>query len=130
MRLPATGTDRNPTSANEQRDQLANVRTLLSWVRTAITVMGLGFVVAKFGIILDQLPGHHNHLGIHLAAILGTLLVLAGAGLLVLALTEYRAVGQAIAAGKVHVGGGIYVMLTAVLVIVALVLAFYLVATG
>ncbi|HGE72837.1 TPA: DUF202 domain-containing protein, partial [Candidatus Poribacteria bacterium] len=31
-------------------DHMANERTYLAWVRTGITIMALGFVVAKFGI--------------------------------------------------------------------------------
>src|SRR4030081_3864260 len=37
------------------REHLANERTLLAWVRTAIGLMGLGFVVARFGIFLRQM---------------------------------------------------------------------------
>jgi len=37
------------------REHLANERTLLAWVRTAIGLMGLGFVVARFGIFVEQL---------------------------------------------------------------------------
>ena len=37
---------------------MANERTYLAWVRTGITIMALGFVVAKFGIIIRELvPG-------------------------------------------------------------------------
>ncbi|HET7559794.1 MAG TPA: DUF202 domain-containing protein [Limnochordia bacterium] len=48
------------TSAENQnalREHLANERTLLSWVRTAIAVMAFGFVVAKFGLVLRELSG-------------------------------------------------------------------------
>lgn len=37
------------------REHLANERTLLAWVRTAITFMALGFVVARFGLFLKQI---------------------------------------------------------------------------
>jgi putative membrane protein len=46
--------DRGPEST-KAREHLANERTLLAWVRTAITFMGLGFVVARFGLFLKQL---------------------------------------------------------------------------
>src|SRR5271156_4974785 len=35
-------------------DHLANERTFLAWVRTSISVIVFGFVVAKFGITLRQ----------------------------------------------------------------------------
>ena len=39
----------------DPRVYFAAVRTLLAWVRTAIAVIGLGFLVARFG--LFQRPG-------------------------------------------------------------------------
>lgn len=33
-------------------DHLANERTLLAWLRTAISLMGFGLVVARFGLVL------------------------------------------------------------------------------
>jgi inner membrane protein YidH len=37
------------------RDYLAEERTFLAWIRTGITLMGFGFVVARYGIFLEQL---------------------------------------------------------------------------
>jgi putative membrane protein len=39
----------------DQRDYLAEERTFLGWIRTAIALMGFGFVAARFGIFLEQL---------------------------------------------------------------------------
>ena len=36
-------------------DYLAAERTLLAWIRTGIALMGFGFVVARFGLFLQQL---------------------------------------------------------------------------
>ena len=36
------------------RDYLAEERTFLAWIRTAVALMGFGFVVARFGIFGDQ----------------------------------------------------------------------------
>jgi inner membrane protein YidH len=38
----------------DPRDYRAEERTFLAWTRTGITLMGFGFVVARFGIFLEQ----------------------------------------------------------------------------
>ncbi|MHC5539350.1 YidH family protein, partial [Singulisphaera rosea] len=50
-RLPA------PTSRSSTRirDHLANERTFLAWIRTALGLIGLGFVLARMGLFLKQL---------------------------------------------------------------------------
>ncbi|HEX8873088.1 MAG TPA: DUF202 domain-containing protein [Nitrosospira sp.] len=70
-------------------------RTLLAWVRTGLTVMAMGFVVARFGLFLtllassseSALPQAHTHW--HSGA-LGTLLVLTGSVVVLGALQNYR----------------------------------------
>jgi len=37
------------------RDYLAAERTFLAWIRTGLGLMGFGFVVARFGLFLQQL---------------------------------------------------------------------------
>jgi uncharacterized protein (DUF302 family)/uncharacterized membrane protein YidH (DUF202 family) len=39
----------------ELRDTLAAERTFLAWIRTGLALMGFGFVVARFGLFLQQL---------------------------------------------------------------------------
>ena len=50
MNEPAGNYDRAALS-----DYLAAERTLLAWVRTGLALMGFGFVVARFGLFLQQL---------------------------------------------------------------------------
>ena len=44
----------------DPRIYLAGERTLLAWVRTGITVSGLGFVVARFGLFLRLVSNSQN----------------------------------------------------------------------
>jgi len=42
-------------TTNDPRVYLAAERTFLAWIRTGLSLMGFGFVVARFGIFLQQL---------------------------------------------------------------------------
>ena len=44
--------DRKPIDLTQQ--YLANERTFLAWIRTSIALIGLGFVVARFGLFLRE----------------------------------------------------------------------------
>jgi putative membrane protein len=54
--------------AADLRDYLAEERTFLAWIRTGLTLMGFGFVVARFGLFLEvmqitrgaSVPQHHG----------------------------------------------------------------------
>jgi putative membrane protein len=45
----------NSTPSPHVTDHLANERTFLAWVRTALGLIGLGFVLARMGLFLRQL---------------------------------------------------------------------------
>jgi uncharacterized protein (DUF302 family)/uncharacterized membrane protein YidH (DUF202 family) len=62
-------------------DYLAAERTFLAWIRTGLALMGFGFVVARFGLFLQQLrvvePGFHAQ-SYGLSIWFGTALIAAG----------------------------------------------------
>ena len=81
----------------DPRVYFAAERTVLAWVRTGLTVMGLGFVVARFGLFLAVISAastgaaaaaqHHPH---GLSNTLGLALVALGAAVILGALQNHR----------------------------------------
>jgi putative membrane protein len=64
------------------RDYLAEERTFLAWIRAGISLMGFGFVVARFGIFLAQfhLPQRFSAAQAHeLSTWFGAALIMTGA---------------------------------------------------
>jgi len=44
--------DKEINDASRTQQHLANQRTFLAWLRTAVALIGLGFVVSRFGLFL------------------------------------------------------------------------------
>lgn len=82
---------------SDPRVFFAAERTLLAWIRSAITLMALGFVVARFGLFLSLLglqQGQHGsapHAAAdhRLSALVGVALMLSSAAVLLLALWNH-----------------------------------------
>jgi len=74
-------------SDSATRDHLANQRTYLAWVRTAVTFIGLGFAVDR--LLVEDPAG----------AVLGVSMMLVGGVMMLPALLSYRRTERAIDSG-------------------------------
>lgn len=98
------------------REHAANERSFLAWVRTAIGIVGFGFLVARFDL--------HNAIG-HIA---GLLLSVLGTVMIGVAAWRFRRTSKEIDADKTHPGTGSRadLALAALLVLLCAGLLFYL----
>jgi len=106
---------RNPNDLAQQ--YLANERTFLSWLRTSIALVGLGFVVARFGLFLREFqlviqreagaassafPTSVQLTDPSFSSILGVMMIGLGIGLIFYSLKTYRD-------GNKQIESGVYV---------------------
>jgi putative membrane protein len=75
----------NADDSARLRDLLANNRTLLAYIRTALSFSGLGFAVAKFGLSARTT---------HVSRLLGTFMVLVGLLVAIIGFVQHRAVAR------------------------------------
>src|SRR5258708_5883239 len=97
-------TERSTSSA---ADYLAAERTFLAWIRTAVALMGFGFVVARFGLFLQALQiGQQNTSlrPIGLSPWLGTALISLGIIVNVLCMFSYVRLVQRLNRGAMEFG--------------------------
>lgn len=105
---------------------------MLAWLRTSVAVMALGFVVARFGILLRELgaKGQTQSRATSVSTVFGTALVICGAVLVVLAVMSYVRRGRAIEQRSYRWSPAMVIGLAVVVVLVAVLLAVYLLFTG
>jgi putative membrane protein len=114
-------------------DYLANERTFLAYLRTAVAAIGFGFVIARFSVLLHEAVAV-THGPYHSSAIstpLGVAMVAAGVLIGAWGAARYVTVARALAAGE---SGALSprsaVLVAAVLGVLGVVVAYILLVAG
>lgn len=106
---------------------------MLAWVRTGLALMGFGFVVARFGLFLRELPAPAPHAAATppsgWSMWFGVSLVLLGVATNVLAAVEYRTVIRRIDRGEPYLPPrwSLGLLAAGVLAVIGLAMVAYLV---
>lgn len=114
-------------------DHLANERTFLAWIRTAIGIMAFGFVVVKFSLFVKQVglmmgtPQTLSHRGY--SAGIGIILVALGIFTILVSFIRYRNTSKQIMLGNYKHSSLLLTLITSIIVFVGIVLIVYLVET-
>ena len=115
-------------------EYLANERTFLAWIRTSISIVSLGFVVAKFSLWLRQLSTQlQPHMQTsHASASLPIGVTLMGLGgvLAVLAAWHYHVVNRDIENGSVHASHRLVMLITLVVALMSAAMIIYMLLTA
>ncbi len=113
-------------------DYLANERTFLAWVRTSISIVVFGFVVAKFGITLRQLLRFQGEKAASSGLTLGIGVGFMSMGIFMamIALLRYYHTLRRLESGEFKPARGIVAFLGALTAIFGLILAVYVVVTA
>jgi putative membrane protein len=111
----------------DPRVLFAAERTLLAWQRSAIALMGFGFVVERFGLFL-QMMGHQPESGPQrsFSLGLGVLLLLLGAAVAVISARQFHQVVKNLDPAVVPPGYWTYVGVALNLLIAVIAVAFAL----
>ena len=92
------GPRRRRPPAGAAREHLANERTLLAWTRTGVTLIALGFAMARFGAFVDERPGSATRVGA--PTLIGVALGGVGVAAMILGLVRFLRARAQIGAGR------------------------------
>src|SRR5271170_2835682 len=113
-------------------NHLANERTFLAWIRTSISIIVFGFVVAKFGITLREFlrvqGAAVQESGVSL--IIGVGFIAMGIFMALAAWFRYQATMPRIETGDFKPAGTIVTVLTVLAAVFGIILAVYLIYTA
>ncbi len=116
---------------DRSREQMANERTFLAWIRTSIALMGFGFVIVKFSLFLTELslmlefndPDTNKF-----PSFAGVLMVAIGVVIALFAFIKFRRQDKQLKNETYHSSTVLLLFLTIILVTAGIFLAYYLVS--
>lgn len=128
-------TEKPVQALQDPRVYLAAERTLLAWIRTGLSLMGFGFVVARFGLFLREMAvadakiSHRPHSA---SLWIGVTLVAAGVIVNVLAAVDHLRTVRALRRGDVSLTmkSNTGAILAAFLALIGAIMAGYLLWVG
>jgi putative membrane protein len=115
-------------------DHLANERTFLAWIRTAVSIIAFGFVVIKFLLPHNPVPAlktntipiqADNH-----AVVTGISFFFIGAAISTLTYLRYRLTGENIVSGKMQHSSFLSTFLLVAILIICAMLTIYFLKTA
>jgi putative membrane protein len=115
--------------SSRAREHLANERTLLAWNRTSLALIGLGFIVARFGLFVRELESPRET-GVHPSVVIGIALVAAGLVASAVSVARFFRARSQINRGDFRAEYWPEIMLTGLIVVLGVAMAVYLGVTG
>ena len=129
--------DDEEDSSERLQQYLANQRTFLSWVRTSVALIGLGFAIERFSIFLQQFRliagsdaiGNTSSATAHeYSALVGIGMIVVGTGLIIYALKNYLDSNKTIASGRYMPKNAIVYTASATIIGIGLIMIIFLIA--
>jgi len=129
---PSIKSQNSAPQTGKASNHLANERTFLAWIRTSISIIVFGFVVAKFGITLREFlrvqGATVQESGVSL--IIGVGFIAMGIFMALAAWFRYQATMRRIETGDFKPAGTIVTVLTVLAALFGTILAVYLIYTA
>lgn len=134
-------TNEKKLGSNSSQAYQANERTFLAWIRTCIALIGLGFIISKFGLFLEEfniiiqryLSGSKNYLNIshHISAdngssLMGIIIISFSIVIVFFALKNYIDSNKEISSGEYHPKQKLILLVSVLFVILSLFVIIYL----